>query len=303
LGHDHAHHHPSPAGGFDRAFGFGIALNLGFVAVEAAYGFVAGSLALLADAGHNLSDVLGLALAWGAAWAARRAPTRDFTYGLRRTTILAALANAALLFLAVGFIAAEAIERLSRPQPVASGTVIAVAAIGIAINAATAMLFFSGRKHDINLRGAYLHMAADAAVSAGVVASGFLTLQAGRAWIDPATSLVVAAIVAFGTWGLLKASVRLALDAVPEGIDRAAVESFLAGLPGVAQVHHVHIWAMSTTEVALTAHLVRPGATLDDGFLRAAAHELEHRFGIGHATIQVETGNDRPCYAAAGGCV
>ena len=306
MGHDHAHHahgHGHAPANFDRAFAVGIALNIAFVAIEAGYGFAADSLALLADAGHNLSDVLGLVLAWAAAWAARLRPTHNFTYGFRRTTILASLANAGLLLVAIGVIAAEAVQRFAAPPPVASGTMMAVAAVGIAVKAVTAWFFFSGRKHDINIRGAFLHMAADAAVSAGVVIAGLAIARTGRFWIDPAVSLVVAAIIAIGTWGLLKESLRLALDAVPERIDRHEVEAYLRALPGVAAVHDVHIWAMSTTEIALTAHLVRPGAGLDDALLHEAGHELQHRFGIGHATLQVESGDEHPCHAATSACV
>jgi cobalt-zinc-cadmium efflux system protein len=298
--HDNGHGHSHAPARFDRAFGAGILLNLGFVAVEAGYGLAANSLALLADAGHNLSDVLSLVLAWAAAWAARRRPSRNFTYGFRRTTILASLVNAVLLLVAVGMIVSEAIGRFDDPQPTSSGTIMAVAGIGIVVNAVTAWFFFSGRKDDINIRGAYLHMAADAAVSAAVVAAGFAMSRTGLRWIDPAMSLAVAAVITAGTWGLLRESVRLALDAVPGGIDRGAVEDYLRSLPGVAQVHDVHIWAMSTTEVALTAHLVRPGAALDDAFLHHAQHELEHRFGIGHATIQVEAGAAGSCDLPAG---
>ena len=279
--HDHGHAH-APAN-FDQAFAIGIALNIAFVAIEAGYGFAANSLALLADAGHNLSDVLGLVIAWAGAWAARRRPSKRFTYGFRRSSIIASVANALALLIAIGVI-----QRFADPQPVASGTVMTVAGIGILINAATAYLFFSGRKQDINIRGAYLHMAADAAVSAGVVIAALIIGQTGWLWIDPATSLVVAAVIALGTWGLLTESARLSLDAVPDSIDHGAVEDFLRSLPMVADVHHVHIWAMSTTEVALTAHLVRPGAGLDDRFLHQVADELDHRFGIAHATIQIE---------------
>lgn len=314
-GHDHhapghAHGHPPVAGGhghshapanFDRAFAVGIALNLGFVAVEAGFGFLSGSLALLADAGHNLSDVLGLVLAWAAAWAGRQRPTARYTYGFRRASILASLTNAVLLLVAVGVIVSQAVERLANPQPVETGTMMIVAGVGIVINAVTAWFFFSGRKDDLNIRGAYLHMAADAAVSAGVVLAGFAMAMTGLLWIDPAVSLVVAAVITVGTWGLLGGSVALALDAVPAHIDRAAVEAWLGGLPGVTAVHDVHIWAMSTTEVAMTAHLVRPGAALDDAFLHAACETLDHRFGIGHATLQIETG--QACDLAPAGCV
>lgn len=296
-GHGHSH---APAN-FDRAFAIGIALNIVFVAVEAGYGLVANSLALLADAGHNLSDVLGLVLAWAAAWAARQRPTARFTYGFRRASILASLTNAVLLLVAVGVIVSQAIDRFADPRPVETGTMMIVASIGIVINALTAWFFFSGRKGDLNIRGAYLHMAADAAVSAGVVVAGFAMAATGLLWIDPAVSLVVAIVITVGTWGLLGGSVALALDAVPAHIDRAAVEAWLAGLPGVTAVHDVHIWAMSTTEVAMTAHLVRPGAALDDAFLHAACDTLAHRFGIGHATLQVEAG--APCELAPAGCI
>ena len=296
-GHDHhahaggGHGHSHAPASFDRAFAVGIALNVGFVAVEAVFGFLSGSLALLADAGHNLSDVLGLVLAWAAAWAGRQRPTERYTYGFRRASILASLTNAVLLLVAVGVIVSQAIERLANPQPVETGTMMIVAGVGIVINAVTAWFFFAGRKGDLNIRGAYLHMAADAAVSAGVVVAGFAMAMTGMLWIDPAVSLVVAAVITLGTWGLLGGSVALALDAVPAHIDRAAVEAWLASLPGVSAVHDVHIWAMSTTEVAMTAHLVRPGAALDDSFLHAACETLDHRFGIGHATLQVEAGS------------
>lgn len=291
--HSHAHHeHTHAPMNFDRAFAVGIALNLGFVVVEAGYGLAANSLALLADAGHNLSDVLGLVLAWTAAWMARRPATRHFTYGFRRASILASFANAAALLIAVGVIIVEAVQRLGNPRPVAADMVMLVAGVGIVVNALTAWFFHAGRKTDLNIRGAYLHMAADAAVSAGVVAAAFAIERTGLTWIDPAVSLAVAGIITWGTWGLLRESARLLLDAVPAHLDPAAIEHFLATLPGVTQVHDVHIWAMSTTEIALTAHLRRPGPSLDDGFLREAAHALAHRYGIGHATLQVEDGGD-----------
>ncbi len=287
--HDH-HHHAPPAAGFGRAFAIGIAINLTYVAIEAAAGLATGSMALLADAGHNLSDVLGLALAWGGVRLAARAPSARFTYGLKRSGILAALANGVLLVLACGAIAAEAFQRLLAPQPVPGGTVMAVAAGGIVVNGITAWLFARGRKGDVNIRGAYLHMLADAGISAAVVVSGFLILKTGLNWIDPALSLVVVAIILRGTWGLLRESVAMALDAVPDGIDSAAVAAFLKTRPGVATVHDLHIWAMGTTDTALTAHLVMPDGHPGDAALAGLAHDLEHRFGIGHATIQVETG-------------
>ena len=296
-GPGHAHHH-GPAS-FDRAFLIGITLNLGFVIVEAAYGFLANSLALLADAGHNLSDVLGLLLAWVAASLAKRRPSLRFTYGMKRTPILASLANAMLLLVASGAIIYEAIQRLSTPAPVAEMTVIWVALIGIAINGATALGFVAGRKNDINIRGAFLHMVADAVVSLGVVLSGLLVLFTGWMWVDPAVSIIVAAVIVIGTWSLLRESVNLSLDAVPSTIDRKAIEAYLASLPGVSEVHDLHIWPMGTTEVALTAHLVRPGATLDDSLLADACRTLASRFGIGHATLQIELGDPaHPCTLA-----
>jgi len=270
------------------AFALGIALNLAFVAVEAGVGIVAGSMALVADAGHNLSDVLALVIAWGASVLAARAPSDRFTYGFKSSTILAALANAALLMLALGAILVETLRRLADPAPVAGGLVMAVAAVGILVNTGTALLFLKGRKNDLNIRAAFLHMAADAAVSAGVVCAGLAILLTGRMWIDPLTSLAIVALIGWGTWGLLKDSLKLGLLGVPQGIDEKAVRGFLAALPGVSAVHDLHIWPMSTTETALTAHLVMPGGHPGDGFLHELAHELEHDFGIGHATVQVE---------------
>ncbi len=300
--HDHAGHRHGPGGAhvsanFGRAFAVGIGLNTAFVLIEAAYGIAANSMALLADAGHNLSDVLGLVVAWVAALLSQRPPSPRYTYGLRSSSILAALFNAIFLLLAVGAIAWEAILRLFNPEPVASVTVMVVAAIGIAINGVTAWLFAGGRQSDLNIRGAYLHMVADAAVSAGVVAAGAMILLTGWLWIDPAVSLVVSAVIVWGTWSLLRDSVTMSLDAVPPGIAPDAVEAFLTGLPQVTGVHDLHIWAMSTTEVALTAHLVRPAAQLDDDFLAATAHELERRFGIHHVTLQIESGA-RECVRA-----
>ena len=296
-GHDHSHH-PAPAA-YDRAFLIGIALNTGFVVAEAVAGFMANSLALLADAGHNLGDVLGLLLAWVAGSLARRRPSSRFTYGMKRTPILASLANAMLLLVASGMILYEAVQRLNTPTPVAEMTVVWVAMVGIMINGVTALGFLSGRKNDINIRGAFLHMVADAVVSLGVVLSGLVVLWTGWLWIDPAVSIVVAIVIVVGTWSLLKESVSLSLDAVPASIDRAAIEAYLANLPGVAEVHDLHIWPMGTTEVALTAHLVRPGATLDDELLAQACRDLSTNFGIGHATLQVESGDPaHPCTLA-----
>jgi cobalt-zinc-cadmium efflux system protein len=294
--HDHGGHSHGPAT-HDRAFALGVALNLLFVGGETVAGFLANSLALLADAGHNLGDVLGLLLAWGAAWLARRRPTFRRTYGYGRSSILAAVLNAMILLIAVGGIAVEAVNRFLHPEPVAGGTVMAVAALGIVVNGVTAWLFAAGHRHDLNIRGAFLHMAGDAAVSLGVVVAALLIGVTGWWWLDPAVSLAVVVVILLATWSLTRDALNLALDAVPATIDRHAVEAYLAGLPGVAEVHDLHIWAMSTTETALTAHLVRPNASLDDGLLAAAAHELEHRFGIHHATIQIEAG-DRECRLA-----
>ncbi|HEX8642456.1 MAG TPA: cation diffusion facilitator family transporter [Allosphingosinicella sp.] len=287
-GHGHGHHHAPKD--FGRAFAIGIFLNLGFVVVEAIYGFLANSMALLADAGHNLSDVLGLAIAWAAATLAKRPPSRRFSYGLRGVTILAALANALILLGAVAFIVYHAVVRLIIPDLVAGDTVVVVAAIGIAINGATALLFARGRHGDLNIRGAYLHMLADALVSAGVVLAGFGILMTGWLWLDPVASLIVAALIFIGTADMLRESGTMALAGVPSSIDPDAVEAHLGGLPGVARVHDLHIWSMSTTEFALTAHLVMPEGFPGDAFLHDCAHAIEHRFGITHSTLQVETG-------------
>lgn len=288
--HDHGHAHSHAPASFGRAFAIGITLNIAYVAIEAGYGVAIDSTALLADAGHNLSDVLGLGVAWGATHLSQRSPTERFTYGLKGSSILAALANAVFLLVACGGIAWEAIRRFAEPASVAGGTVMAVAAAGIAVNGVTAWLFARGRKGDINIRGAYLHMAADAAVSAAVVLAGLLIIVTGWTWIDPVASLAVLAVVLIGTWGLLRDSVAMSLGAVPPGIDYADVAAFLGRQPGVAAVHDLHIWAMGTTESALTAHLVMPGGYPGDAALHALAHELEHDFDICHATIQVETG-------------
>lgn len=297
-GHHH-HHHASPPAKFDGAFAIGSALNAAFVIAEIAYGLTAHSVALLADAAHNLGDVLGLLLAWLAVWLGRRTPTATRTYGYGRSSILASLTNAVVLLIGVGGITVEAVRRLVEGVPagdVGGKTVMVVAAIGIAVNGLTAMLFARGRKGDLNVKGAFLHMAADAAVSAGVVISGLIILLTGWSWVDPVTSLIIAALILVSTWGLLRDSVNLALDKVPENIDVAQVQAFLAGLPGITGVHDLHIWPLSTTESALTAHLVFPAADHDDGFLHTLMVELETRFGIGHATIQVERGD------AAGPC-
>ncbi len=299
MKHDHpGHSHGS--GSYTRAFAVGITLNLGFVVIEALFGLRAHSLALLADAGHNFSDVLALLLAWAAAALAKRIPTQRRTYGLRRFSILAALGNALLLLIAIGAIAWEAVSRLRNPEPVASGVVMAVAAVGIVINSVTALMFFSGRKGDVNIRGAYLHMAADAAVSAAVVMAGFTIGVTGWLWLDPAMSLVVVAVIAVGTWGLLRESVDLALDAVPRNVDAATIEAYLRNLAGVREVHDLHIWGLSTTEAALTAHLIKPDLADDDVFLKEVSRELHERFGIEHPTVQIERGHGpTPCGLAA----
>ena len=274
-------------------------LNVGFVAVEAFYGLLSNSVALLADAGHNLSDVLGLLLAWGAATLSKREPSAQFTFGLRRSSILSALFNAVFLLVAIGAIAFEAVQRLGDPRPVSGGTVMAVASVGIVINGVTAWLFARGRKHDLNIRGAYLHMAADAAVSAGVVLSGLLIIQTGWLWLDPVTSLIIVAVILVGTWGLLRRSVNMALDRVPEHIPPADVIHALQELPGVTRVHDLHIWSLSTTEVALTCHLVMPAGCPGDAFLRSVSGLLHDRFAIGHSTIQVERDYIEQCTPAA----
>ena len=299
----HTHNHPHPNGTqaarIDRAFAIGVVLNAGFVLVEWTFGVLANSLALIADASHNLGDVLGLLLAWGAAALARRRPSPRFTYGLRSSTILAALANAALLLVVTGGIAWEAILRFRNPASIDAPVVIWVAALGILVNTATALLFMSGRKRDLNLRGAYLHMAADAAVSFGVVVAGGLTLATGWNWLDPVVSLAIVAVILLGTWGLLRDATRLALHAVPEGVDPADVRRFLERQPDVEEVHDLHIWGMSTTETALTAHLVMPGGYPGDVFIAELADRMAREFGIAHATLQVETGSGtQPCALA-----
>jgi cobalt-zinc-cadmium efflux system protein len=296
MGHNHDH---SPVD-YNRAFALGVGLNTAFVLAEAGFGFATGSLALLADAGHNLSDVLGLLLAWGASWLARQSPTRRRTYGWRRSSILAALLNAMLLLVAVGGISWEAVRRLIAPEPPPGPAVIWVAAVGIAVNTLTALLFLRGSQRDINIRGAFLHMAADAAVSLGVVIAGILMLRTGWAWLDPATSLVIAVVILLGTWGLFRESLDLALDAVPPGIDPQAVHEYLSGLPGVAAVHDLHIWALGTTETAFTAHLVVPDGADHDVLLATLSRELHDRFGIEHATVQIERGTIDACPSGLG---
>lgn len=304
---DHAGHAHGPGGhvhapaSFGTAFAIGIGLNTVFVIAEGVFGYFSNSVALVADAGHNLSDVLGLVVAWAAAILSKRAPSARFTYGLRGSSILAALFNAVFLLIAVGAIAWEAVQRLLHPEPVAGLTVILVAAAGILVNGITAWLFASGRKGDLNIRGAYLHMAADAAVSAGVVIAGLIILFTGWSWLDPLTSLVVSAVIVWGTWSLLRDSMAMSLNAVPQGIDPGAVRLYLENCDGVVEVHDLHIWPMSTTEVALTCHMVIPAGRPGDAFLMQIAHHLERTFGIQHATLQVETEPHLPCALACDG--
>lgn len=296
MPHQHHHHHDHGTPNYNRAFVVGITLNVGFVGVEALFGFLTNSLSLLADAGHNLSDVLGLLLAFVASWLVRRRPTQRYTYGLRRSSIFAALFNALILLVAMGAIAWEAIRRFNNPLPISGETVIGVAFIGIVINGLTAVMFMSGRERDLNIQGAFLHMAADALVSVGVVLAGIAIQTTGWLWFDPVVSLIIVAVIVIGTWNLLRDSVNLALDAVPAGINPQAVRTYLTELPGVVQVHDLHIWAMSTTETALTAHLVMLTGNPGDAFLSRISMELHDNFGIEHTTIQVETGNFiRPC--------
>lgn len=301
--YDHRHSHGlgshvhAPAS-FGTAFAIGITLNTAFVIVEGLFGYASNSMALVADAGHNLSDVLGLVVAWATVILSKRAPSARFTYGLRGSSILAALFNAVFLLVAVGAISWEAIQRLLHPEPVAGVTVMVVAAAGIFINGITASLFASGSKGDLNIRGAYLHMAADAVVSVGVVVAGLVILFTGWTWLDAATSLVISAVIIWGTWGLLRDSMAMSMSAVPSGIDPAAVRGYLEKCAGVVQVHDLHIWPMSTTEVALTCHMVIPAGQPGDNYLMEVAHHLKEDFGIQHATVQVETDPDSPCALA-----
>jgi cobalt-zinc-cadmium efflux system protein len=286
-GHVHPPHSDAHSN-YGRAFAIGIAFNLLYVGGEAVAGIVSSSLALLADAGHNLGDVLGLSLSWGAAVLSRRQPSGRFTYGLRSSSILAALANAIILLVVTGGIAWEAVWRITHPVPVASGIVIWVAAAGIVVNGATALLFASGRLHDLNIKSAFLHMAADTLVTAGVVAAGVVIWLTSWYWLDPAVSLIVSAVIVLGTWGLVRNAINLALDAVPDGVDAAAVRAHLLAMPGVTALHDLHIWGMSTTETALTCHLVLPGGHPGDAVLNRVAQQLHHLFGIQHTTIQIE---------------
>ena len=303
--HAHSHGHSHGSGGhshapanFDRAFLIGIILNTAFVVIEAGFGLLSGSMALLADAGHNLSDVLALLLAWGASLAAKRPPSARYTYGFKSSTILAALANAALLAIAIGAITFETVHRMLEPAPVEGMTMVVVAGIGIVINAGTAMLFMRGRHDDLNIRGAFLHMAADALVSLGVVIAGVAIIFTNFIWIDPIVSLLIVAVIGWGTWGLAKDSIKMGLLAVPERIEEGAVHAHLTSCEGVAAVHDLHIWPMSTTETAMTAHLVMPSGHPGDQFLRDLSANMQDQFHIDHTTIQIETERDD----CAGGC-
>lgn len=290
-GHDHAGHHHHAPSRYDRAFAIGASANLAFTIAEAGFGIAANSVALIADATHNLGDVLGLLLGWLAVWLHRRPPTRRRTYGWGRFSIAAALGNAAILLISVGAILMEALHRLHDPAPVASTTVMVVAAIGIVVNGGSALLFMGGRHGDLNIRAQYLHLAADAAVSLGVVIAALAIRLTGWIWIDPAASLLIAGIIAWGTFGALREAADLAMDAVPAGVSQGAVHDWLTGLPGVTEVHDLHIWALSTTETALTVHLVY-AAEPEDRRPHDMAAELRHRFGIGHATVQIESDAD-----------
>ena len=310
MSHDHGHSHDHGAHvhgvhahghapqNFGKAFATGIALNLGFVVIEAAYGLMSNSVALLADAGHNLGDVLGLGVAWLASILALRAPTARFTYGMRGSSILAALFNAVFLLVVVGGLSWEALRRLGSPEPVGGKTMMAVAAVGIVVNAVTAWLFASGRKQDLNLRGAFLHMASDALVSIGVVAAGLVILLTGWLWLDPLVSLVINGVIVWGTWGLLRDSLGMSMAAVPPQIDPAAVRQFLLSRTGVVAVHDLHIWSMSTTENALTCHLVMPAGHPGDAFLHELARDFARRFKIIHTTVQIEVDPHMACALA-----
>ncbi len=285
----HEHNHSHEISNYNKAFGIGIGLNIGYVLIEAGYGIVVNSMALIADAGHNLSDVLGLILAWSASYLAQKSATKTKTYGLRKSTILAALFNAIILLIAVGAIMIEAMRKIIEPEPVAGTTVMIVAGIGVVVNTVTALLFMKGRESDLNIKGAFIHMAADAGVSLGVVVAGLIINMTGWYLIDPIISIVIVIVITAGTWGLLKDSFNLSIDAVPKDIDLPEVKNFLMATEGVADVHDLHIWAMSTTETALTVHLVIPDEINNDAFINRTAKQLHDKFGIQHSTLQIET--------------
>ncbi|MDO9566714.1 MAG: cation diffusion facilitator family transporter [Candidatus Desulfaltia sp.] len=299
MSHDHNHQ----IGNYNRAFGIGVMLNVVFVAIEAGYGVAAGSLALIADAGHNLSDVLSLLIAWGAGLLATKAATEKRTYGFRKVTVMASLASAILLLVALGGITWETIGRFFDPKPVDGMTVIVVAAIGVVINTITALLFVSGQKADLNIRGAFLHMAADAGISLGVVVAGIIIMVTGWLFIDPLISLLIVAVILFSTWSLLRDSMNLAIDSVPEGIDIAEIKRYLTGLENVSQIHDLHVWPMSTTEVALSVHLIIVDDPLKNDFLSKLQQGLHDRFSIEHSTIQIERKNDDSCMLNKNECI
>ncbi len=299
MSHDHSHHVTN----YNRAFAIGIALNIVFVVIEAGYGITAGSMALIADAGHNLSDVLSLVLAWGAAALAKKPATEKRTYGLRKVTILASLASAILLLVALGGIIWETIGRFFSPQPVEGMTVIVVAAIGVVINTVTALLFFSGRKHDLNIKGAFLHMAADAGVSLGVVVAGIIIMNTGWLLIDPLISILIVIVILIGTWSLLRDSINLALDSVPGDIDIAGIKNYFNDLENISQIHDLHVWALSTTEVALSVHLIVANNFRCPGFLPKLQQHLHDHFKIEHSTVQIERENDAPCRLNKQDCI
>lgn len=298
----HIHHHQHSTPDFNRAFAIGVSLNVVFVIIEIACGLFADSLALITDAGHNLSDVIGLLLAWGASYLASRQPSLRRTYGFSRATILASMFSGLLLLLAVGLISWEAVNRFFAPTEPAGQTIMIVAGIGVVINAVTAWFFISGKDHDLNIRGAYLHMAADALVSLGVVVSGFVIWQFGLMWFDPLSSLLIAAVIFWSTWALLRDSLNLAVDAVPPDLDPQSVRQWLLDQPGVVDLHDLHIWAISTTETALTAHLLMPDPPKNDDFLHALAHDLHGKFHIAHATFQIERDDSSPVCKQSSSC-
>jgi len=299
-----AHNHNHTVKNYNKAFALGVTLNVIFVVIEAFYGIISGSLALLADAGHNLSDVLGLLIAWGASVLATKSPTEKRTYGFRRVTILASLSSAILLLVALGGIAFEAFERLADPHPVEGLVIIIVAAIGVVINTVTALLFISGQKQDLNIKGAFLHMAADAVVSLGVVIAGVVIMQTGLLILDPVLSLIIVVIILIGSWGLLRDSVNLSIDAVPKNINVLEIQEYFSGLQCVTQIHDLHVWALSTTETALTVHLVTNQESLDNQFLHDVQRDLHDKFGIDHPTIQIEHEDfDNNCHLDRSKCI
>lgn len=298
-----SHRHIHRVNNYNRAFAIGIGLNSAFVMIEAGFGVAAKSLALIADAWHNLGDVLSLLLVWGASWLATKAATKKRTYGYRKVTIMASLTSAILLLVALGGISWEAIGRLFNPGPVQGMTVIIVAAIGVVINTITALFFVSSQKDDLNIRGAFLHMAADAAVSLGVVVAGLIILVTGWFWIDPVISIIIVAVILVGTWSLLRESINLAIDAVPDGIDLADIQQYLTDLENVFQIHDLHVWPLSTTEVALTVHLIINDDSCDDDLLPKLQRQLFERFGIGHSTIQIETRSGDACVLDKNECI